>query len=204
MPTKKKKTSEPKGEIEKKTDDIELMSFFQLEGLLATLTSEADENGEISEDRMMDLVKVRAELAERVREIPAAVLKLEAFADYLGREVDRIVAARRRVSRIAERLRGGVVKYMQSQEIEQITAGSYMLKVRACPEHVELDDDFHSLAFTKPKEIKNPSDEAVMAAREHGGIVVMQHDRRAIAEALKRGEKIPGARLERNYCLEIK
>lgn len=183
---------------------IEAMGFFQLRGLLAELSAKANEDGELSDEDTMALVKAHAAVPEKVGELASTILRLEAFTDYLKKEEDRMKAARKRVERIRERLSQGVVDYIQENDLDDLRGGSYLLSARACPEHVVLDDDFNSLAFTKVKSIENPSDEAVMAAREHGGIIVQQHDRRAITEALKRGEQIPGARLERNYRLEIK
>jgi len=191
-------------ETAEQTKDITAMGFFEATSLMRRIEAEAAETGELTEEQAAALVGVHAVMPEKVQELAVTLLRLEMFTDYLKREEERMYEARKRVTRIRERLGQAVIDYMEAEGIDKLTGGTYLLKPRKCPPSVVLDDGFDNPFFCRVVRIDQPSAEAIKAARAAGDRLVMQADKRAIKEALQAGQEIPGATLVQKVKLEIK
>lgn len=146
-------------------------------------TIEGMEDGPEREQALAEMAN--AALAERTK-----VDRLAAFRQRTEAEASRLRARAKADSARAatlERLIDGLDKYaisvMRDNNRESLYGEEWSLRVRQCPEHVVIDGDV-------PAEYKTVKQEIAI-------------DKRAIATALKAGDEVPGARLERNLKLEI-
>ena len=114
----------------------------------------------------------------------AANLKMSAEAIKL--EQERLHNLRNERLTRAERLENAVKRYMEMVDVKEVVTDLYTLKLRKNPPRVEITDE-----LVIHKEYK----------RE---VVEYKLDKKAIAEALKAGVPVDGARLVQTNRLEVK
>ena len=114
----------------------------------------------------------------------AANLKMS--ADAIKLEQERLHNLRNERLTRAERLENAVKRYMEMVDVKEVVTDLYTLKLRKNPPRVEITDE-----LVIHKEYK----------RE---VVEYKLDKKAIAEALKAGVPVDGARLVQTNRLEVK
>jgi hypothetical protein len=128
-----------------------------------------------------------SDLEEKIESYGFVIKELE--ADYAAQEaaahemIDRYVATKKQI----ERLKAALINTMTAIKRDKFTFKYFDIKVKANPSSVEIDD-----------ETKIPSQ------FWRTPVPVQQVDKKAIKEAIKAGQAVPGAR-EVNSCrVEIK
>lgn len=114
-------------------------------------------------------------------------------ADLAGRikifkaEEERIATARKAMENTIDRLESYIKKSMELMEIDEITAGTFTLKLQNNPPSVSVDNE----------SLIPPSFYTVIPQ-------ALQLDKKAIAAAIKTGHDVPGCSLKVGRSLRIK
>ena len=117
----------------------------------------------------------------------AAVCKnIGATVEAVKAEILRLSTIKGRLDGRLEWLKGYTLHQMQKMEVEELRSGVHTLKVRHNPPSVVIEDEMALPA----KYIKIVQEQKI--------------DKAGIKEALKAGEHVHGARLERGIRLEVK
>lgn len=155
-----------------------------------------------------------------------ALAKVEAFAGFLrhldsqaelcAAEVKRITAAKKRFEAMKERLETYAIRAMQANGVSRMDAATVSLRLQQNPPSVviedglALDERFFMVQFSMRGDLwararavlQDWADSAVVDAIKVGE--VSTPIKSAIAAAIKAGEEVPGARLERGVRLVVK
>jgi len=126
------------------------------------------------------------EFRQYVSNVLAMAGELEQTIAGLRAEQDRIHALVIERTQRADRLRAAVKTYMETLQLSEILTDLYTVRIRRNPASVIIDD------------------ESVIASEYRRTKVTESIDKKAIAEALKAGAPVDGARLAHTTRLEIK
>ena len=126
------------------------------------------------------------EFREYVSNVLAMAGELEQTIAGLKSEQQRIAALVIERSQRVERLRTAVKRYMETLQLSEILTDLYTVRIRRNPASVVIDD------------------ETAIAPEYKRTTVTESVDKKAIAEALKAGAPVEGARLSHSTRLEIK
>ena len=102
-------------------------------------------------------------------------------------EEQRIAAARKRMENLIERLEGYIKTSMEMLAVEEVTAGTFSIKLATNPPSVQVEDE--SLIPNKFFTVIPQT---------------LQLDKKMVADELKKDIEVPGCSLVRNKSLRIK
>ena len=152
--------------------------------------SEVMERGEEVPASLLAVVEEYALAVGEKRDACAAVMRrLDSEAEYVGVEIKRLQAIKAQRENAAERLRGYVLSIMQAHNLVKVRGVTTTFTVVQNPESVEIG----LYAAALPAEYQRVIPASVEA------------DKRAIKDALKNGEDVPGCRLKPGaYRLQVR
>lgn len=124
----------------------------------------------------------------KAQNVGYAIKTLLANAEAIKAAEAEMAARRKAMENRAARIRDYLLSCMQVAGVQKIDCPHFSIKVAANPPSVVIDDERQLPgAFMKAPEPPPP-----------------QPDKKAIAEALKAGQDVPGARLMRGYRVDIR
>lgn len=127
-------------------------------------------------------------IADKAHALELIARTLEQHQPALDAEITRLVALRAARAAAAARVREYLFKHMLACGIKRIDTPLFSIRVTNNPPRVEIfDERMLPAAFMRQPETPPP-----------------EPNRKAIAEAIKRGEDVPGARLEQSQRLVVK
>lgn len=131
---------------------------------------------------------LRGDLETKATNVAAFVRNLEATAAAIHEAEEKMSTRRRAIEARAERIRAYLLAHMQACGITKIECPWFVIARRKNPPSVEIVDEAAlPLAFLAQPPPPPP-----------------KPDKRAILEALKRGEDVPGARLAQGERVEMR
>lgn len=134
------------------------------------------------------LDSISGDLEAKCTNIGLAIRNMESLEEQIGNEINRLKANKERVSARTKAIREYLLKNMQRCEISKIQSPWFTLSVRNNPPKVMVGDpDKIPHEYMRQPTIPSP-----------------EPDKKAIAEALKRGETVGDCRLEQTQSLTIK
>lgn len=142
---------------------------------------------EWTEDTEKRLESLGLALEKKAENIVGLCTEWEAFVTAAKAEEQRIAGRRKAVENRIGHLKGYLQRCMESAEIMTMDAGTHNLRIQQNPPRVVVDS-----------EESIPPWYFVIIPE------TMQLDKKAVAEALKKGEEIKGAHLERGTSLRIR
>ena len=113
---------------------------------------------------------------------------LEAYVPSIDHEIARLQALKAHRKGVAEQLRGRVLRFMLDTGIERVTAPRFTISIRANPEKVVI---FNEAQLPAEYWREPPVPDSMP-------------DKTLIKAALKAGQDVPGAKLERTQRLDVK
>ena len=159
---------------------------------LFNITAEARElasaliEGELSEELENALVINQNELQEKSINYAYAIKSIESDIDAIDAEIKRLQALKSSRTNAIDRMKSAVLDALTIYGIEKVTSPTLNLSVRLNPEAVEIVNEYQiPQEFFKEK-------------------VTISIDKTAIKEAIKSGQEVPGAVINRKSRLEIK
>lgn len=123
---------------------------------------------------------------DRAGAVAAVCKNLDATSDALDVEIKRLQQMKRTKENRLEWLKSYTIHQMQKMDTEELRSGVHILKIRHNPPAVVIDDEMALPA----KYIKIVQEQKI--------------DKAGIKDALKAGEHVHGAHLERGIRLEVK
>lgn len=166
-----------------------MLTLYEMTGALADLRDLLDA-GDLTDDEQAQAEEMAARLLDEL--IPAKVenycrfmrsLDLEAAA---FKDEERRLTERRQVrERLAERLKRRLFAQLQAAELRKLKAGTFAVSIQASPPSAYIVDE---AALPATYLVPQPA----------------QVNKRAVLDALKAGEAVPGALLMQNEHLRIR
>lgn len=142
--------------------------------------------GELSEEMENALVINQNELQEKSINYAYAIKSIESDIDAIDSEIKRLQALKSSRTNAIDRMKSAVLDALTIYGIEKVTSPTLNLSVRLNPEAVEIVNEYQiPQEFFKEK-------------------VTISIDKTAIKEAIKSGQEVPGAVINRKSRLEIK
>lgn len=142
--------------------------------------------GELSEELENALVINQNELQEKSINYAYAIKSIESDIDTIDAEIKRLQALKSSRTNAIDRMKSAVLDALTIYGIEKVTSPTLNLSVRLNPEAVEIVNEYQI-----PKEFFNEK-------------VTISIDKTAIKEAIKSGQEVPGAVINRKSRLDIK
>lgn len=144
---------------------------------------------DLDEQTVADTLEgLSGELEVKATNVAAFARNLEASADAIKEAEEKMAARRKAIERRADRLRAYLKENMERVGIVKIESPQFCLAIKKNPPavHVEAPE----LVPAKFMKVPPPPPPVL--------------DKKAVADALKAGEDVPGCRLEQGTRLEIK
>jgi len=196
------------------------LSLFEIDQALAMLIESAQEeaaanNGELSEELKAALADYVEAFGEKVDRIANYLKAQESFADLAKREAARLEARRKAAENRVKGLKTFLCFFMASHELKRlqgplntITLASNSAESLVLDETAHMPDTFHKVlaevAWNEWEEIMAALPDGLLRERLTGGNGVRRElDRARLAEALKAGVTVSGARLVRGQHVRI-
>lgn len=167
---------------------MSLPTLYELAGQYRELQMLADSDDLPAEVIADTLEGVTGDLTTKSRNVAFVVQNLEAAADAVDEAAAAMKARAARMRRRAESVRAYLLFAMRSAGVSRIECPEFTLSIRQNPPSVTIADDAEIPAEYMVQPEPPPP----------------RPDRKAIAAALKAGEKIDGCYLERGERLEIR
>lgn len=134
------------------------------------------------------LESISGDLEAKCTNVALAIRNMESLEDQIDSEINRLKANKERVASRAKGIREYLLQNMQRCEISKITSPWFTLSVRNNPPKVMIGDpEKIPQEYMRQPPIPSP-----------------EPDKKAIAEALKRGETVGDCYLEQTQSLIIK
>lgn len=144
----------------------------------------ADPN--LPSDAVADTLEgLAGELSAKAWHVAALVLNLEGEAELIRHAEERMARRRRALERRAASLQDYLKEQLQRLDLRELRSPEFMIRVKANPPRLVIDDEERLPAAFKQVEI------------------VLRVDRTAVRAALESGASVPGARLEQGTHVEI-
>ena len=134
------------------------------------------------------LESISGDLEAKCTNVGLAIRNMESLEEQIGNEINRLKANKDRVAARAKGIREYLLQNMQRCEISKIASPWFTLSVRNNPPKVII----HDPASVPQEYMRQPP------------IPAPEPDKKAIAEALKRGEEVGDCYLEQTQSLIIK
>ncbi len=131
------------------------------------------------------LEALAGELSAKAWNVAAVLLQMEGEAELIRRAEERMSQRRKALERRAAGLRHYLKTHMERVDVHEIRSPEFVIKVKANPPKVIVDD------------------EDLLPDRFKHAETVVHIDKTAIRDAIQSGERIAGARLEQGTHLEI-
>lgn len=163
-----------------------MANLYQIQGAFAALLAEIEEaGGELTPETEAALALNDADFASKAESYAQAIANYDADARAFVAEINRLQARRAAAENTADRLRERLRAALIARGGQAVEVGTFRLSLRKSTA-VDVVD-----AKALPSKFK---------AMEY----VEKIDKKAIGEAIKSGEEIPGARLDVRQNLQIK
>lgn len=151
------------------------MKLYELTGKYAVLMKVVDEaEGEITEEVESQLREIEDSVQNKVHNCLMAIRNMEADADALKREEDRLSARRKAQENKQKRLRKYIIECLQYAKISKVKTDLFNVRLNPPKDRVEIDD--------------------VEAIPDRYVVIERKPKKKDLAVALKNG-KVPGARI---------
>lgn len=159
------------------------MTLYKIADEFAQLV-EADELPEDAEQRLDELTHA---LEVKAQNIIAISEKMQNFVDYCKAEEDRISAKRKAVENRIKWVKGYLQNCMEAAGAMVIETGTRKIALQKSPPSVDVQD-----------EVSIPARYFITIP------ATVQLDKKAVIEALKSGEEVPGCQLKQSYHLRVR
>jgi len=162
---------------------MEKKSLFSLVFESNELTQKIIENnGELPDDLSFDLEEIETSMAQKVDNYAVFMDRLDMESDYWGKRADEYAKVSKSLDNLKKRIKSNIKEAMLGLQTTEILGNDMRFK----------------LSKTKPKTIYIESN---IPDEYKKSVVSIEIDKDKIAEALKRGESIPGVVREEAYSL---
>ena len=165
-------------------NNLTTQPLYEIAGEIETILAADDWNDE----QLEALDRLTFSLEAKAGNIAALIRHAEARADEIGAEVERLTNWRRSIEGKADWLRGYVVNAMRAAGRDQIETGAFRLKIQKNP----------AAAVQTAEGAETPARFMVNVPE------TKRPDKKAIADALKQGEAVPGWELRQGERLVLR